>query len=75
MLGRPTSSETSVLPIKRSCGQLVEPAVRLRISLRDTEPAVWRRIVVPGSMSLLELHAVIQTAMGCSLGRNRADIE
>lgn len=37
-------------------------AVQLRVSLRDTD--VWRRLVVPGSLTLLQLHAVLQTAMG-----------
>jgi hypothetical protein len=32
--------------------------------LRDITPPIWRRIVVPASLTLRELHAVIQTAMG-----------
>ena len=39
-----------------------ENAVQLRVSLRDTE--VWRRVLVPASMTLRQLHAVLQTAMG-----------
>jgi hypothetical protein len=39
-------------------------AVELTVVLRDTEPVVWRRIVVPASLSLRQLHAVLQTAMG-----------
>jgi hypothetical protein len=39
-------------------------AVELTVVLGDTEPAVWRRIVVPTSLTLRQLHAVLQTAMG-----------
>lgn len=39
-------------------------AVQLTVTLRGVEPAVWRRLVVPASLTLRELHAVIQTAMG-----------
>jgi hypothetical protein len=38
--------------------------VRLKITLADTEPPIWRRIEVPAGMTLKELHAVIQAAMG-----------
>lgn len=38
--------------------------VRLRISLYGVKPTVWRRFLVPASMTLRELHVVIQAAMG-----------
>ena len=38
--------------------------VRLKITLRGVRPPVWRRLVVPASFTLAELHAVFQTAMG-----------
>ncbi|OXJ22469.1 hypothetical protein CFB82_40730 [Burkholderia sp. HI2714] len=38
--------------------------MRLRVSLQDVMPEVWRRLEVPADMSLAELHAVIQAAMG-----------
>ena len=41
-----------------------EQAVQLFVRLRDIEAPIWRRVVVPASMTLHELHAVIQTAMG-----------
>lgn len=43
-------------------GPRSERAVQLRVSLRDT--GVWRRLVVPESLTLRQLHAVLQTAMG-----------
>jgi hypothetical protein len=37
-------------------------AFQLKIYLRDIEPQIWRRVMVPGSMSLAKLHLVIQGA-------------
>lgn len=39
-------------------------AIQLKIRLTGIEPEIWRRVVVPPSLSLPELHAVIQGAMG-----------
>jgi hypothetical protein len=36
----------------------------LRIELKDIEPLIWRRVVVPTSMNLKWIHSVIQAAMG-----------
>lgn len=47
-------------PARSSSGRALE----LTVTLRDVEPPVWRRIVVPESLTLRELHAVLQTAMG-----------
>ncbi|OFZ13213.1 MAG: hypothetical protein A2X86_09225 [Bdellovibrionales bacterium GWA2_49_15] len=38
--------------------------IELRITLEDTEPAVWRKILVPQTISLENLHYVVQMAMG-----------
>jgi hypothetical protein len=40
------------------------PIYRLRITLRDTKPPIWRRIEVPGTTRLDHLHLMIQAAMG-----------
>lgn len=37
---------------------------QLRVSLEDTDPEVWRRILVPGAARLATLHLVLQGAMG-----------
>ncbi|HEB29488.1 MAG TPA: plasmid pRiA4b ORF-3 family protein, partial [Spirochaetes bacterium] len=37
---------------------------KLKITLLDHEPKIWRIVEVKSSIGLLELHAVIQTAMG-----------
>ena len=38
--------------------------VQLRIELRWIRPKVWRRVLVPSSITLAKLHRVIQAAMG-----------
>ena len=36
----------------------------LAISLKEIEPPIWRRLIVPSSISLKKLHVVLQTTMG-----------
>jgi hypothetical protein len=38
--------------------------VRLRITLEEVRPVVWRRLLVPGSVRLVKLHTMIQASMG-----------
>jgi hypothetical protein len=38
--------------------------VSLKVSLRDIRPPIWRRLLVPGRMTLGDLHQAIQAAMG-----------
>ena len=38
--------------------------IQLRIALTDSEPEVWRRVLVSAEVRLLELHGIIQQAMG-----------
>ena len=37
---------------------------QLKIGLKGIQPPIWRRIQVPGDISLLKLHFIIQIAMG-----------
>ncbi len=37
---------------------------QLKVKLRDSKPPIWRRLVVPGSITLYQLHQIIQIAMG-----------
>ena len=39
---------------------------QLKITLRGSKPPIWRRITVASTMTLGDLHNVIQTAMGWS---------
>ena len=38
--------------------------IRLRITLAEVRPTVWRRLLVPGSVRLTKLHDMFQAAMG-----------
>lgn len=55
---------------------MTETVARLRITLSDTDPEIWRRVEVPVEASLKMLHDVIQDAMGwqdCHLWEFEAD--
>jgi hypothetical protein len=62
LLERAATAPTSAAP--KPARPATEQAVQLTVTLRDIEPPIWRRLVVPASLTLHELHAVIQTAMG-----------
>jgi hypothetical protein len=36
----------------------------LKLEMLEVEPLIWRRLLVPGSITLAQLHEIIQTAMG-----------
>ena len=38
--------------------------VSLKVTLRGVKPPIWRRLLVPGAMTLGDLHHAIQAAMG-----------
>jgi len=39
-------------------------AFQLRISLKEYVPVIWRRLLVPGGVTMAKLHTIFQTAMG-----------
>jgi hypothetical protein len=41
-----------------------EYILALRISLRDVEPPVWRRILLPYDITLMRFHTILQLVMG-----------
>ncbi len=51
-------------PKKRELKRDTGPTYQLEITLAYTEPPVWRRIHIPGLMTLADLHMVIQYCIG-----------
>ncbi len=43
---------------------MAKEILQLRITLRYSDPPIWRRVLVPSDLSLAHLHDVIQRAMG-----------
>lgn len=41
-----------------------QPIYQLKVALRGSRPPIWRRIQVPSTITLAQLHQVIQTSMG-----------
>lgn len=39
-------------------------AVQMRVSIDRIEPQIWRRLIVPSSFNLRDLHLVLQAAFG-----------
>ena len=37
---------------------------QLKVTLLDTSPSIWRRLLVPADLTLAQLHDVLQVAMG-----------
>ena len=37
---------------------------RLKVTLKETEPAIWRRILVPSNVTLQRLHLILQEVLG-----------
>ena len=42
----------------------LDMAYRLKITLKGTKPSIWRRLEVPGNITLAKLHLILQVAMG-----------
>lgn len=50
---------------KRSAKKAASDSMyELKITLREIEPSIWRRIIIPATASLGELHYILQAAMG-----------
>jgi hypothetical protein len=43
---------------------LPQDIYQLKVTLLDTRPPIWRRLLVPSGFALEDLHSVIQAAMG-----------
>jgi hypothetical protein len=65
-----------IAQIEPSTGKPSAPTYHLKVVLNETKPPVWRRLQVPGNANLGWLHAVLQVAMGWTMGRwGNGDVE
>lgn len=48
------------MPTRVSASQ----SFQLKVTLKDSDPPIWRRIAVPEDMTLSKLHSVLQISMG-----------
>lgn len=48
------------MPTKKTATSIYQ----LKITLRDSRPPIWRRVLVPSNFTLLKLHKLVQAAMG-----------
>ncbi len=42
------------------------PHYQIKVGISEAKPPIWRRLIVPGSITLSQLHEVIQISMGWS---------
>ena len=49
---------------KKRLGRTYEQIYKFKISLKDIEPLIWRKIEVPADYTFWDLHVAIQDAMG-----------
>ncbi|GAA3515299.1 hypothetical protein FHR32_008327 [Streptosporangium album] len=64
---RPVSviGAATVAPVVVTKGRFAVGTIhQIKVTLREVSPPVWRRVHVPSTASLAELHEVIQVAMG-----------
>lgn len=52
------------VPRRRAVEHPLGPVYHLKVTLLEIEPPIWRRILVPGTITLDRLHTVIQKTMG-----------
>jgi hypothetical protein len=53
-------------PLKTESGNIsaAEAVCQIKIVLLGTKPPIWRRVLVPAAFTLVQLHDVVQVAMG-----------
>ena len=53
---------------KEACKHMAEQAngtvYQIKVTLRESKPLIWRRVQVPGNITLHKLHMILQSVMG-----------
>lgn len=52
------------MPMPRTTPDKEPRIYQIKVSLRGSQPPIWRRIQVPGNATLADLHQIIQAVMG-----------
>lgn len=52
--------------MKGTRGAVEGPVYQLKVTLKGSKPPIWRRLQVPGNITLHRLHIMLQAAMGWS---------
>jgi hypothetical protein len=52
------------MPTRKTIEEPAAPVYQLKITLKDTKPPIWRRILVSGDTKFSRLHDLLQAAMG-----------
>lgn len=63
-IGMTTRIAGSLIVADAGMNPRVPNALQIRVALVGIEPAIWRRLIVPRSFHLGQLHRVIQAAFG-----------
>jgi hypothetical protein len=59
-----TSQETTLARTAAPQTSAPPRVLSLKVTLRNTRPPIWRRLLVPAGMTLADLHVAIQVTMG-----------
>jgi len=60
----PFAAQLGKLPAKRKKSDGPAPIYQIKVGLRGAKPPIWRRLELPGDISLASLHRAVQIAFG-----------
>lgn len=64
MATKKIASSQAGVPNDRSSSLRWKDIYQIKVTLLGTKPPIWRRLLVPSSLTLAQLHDAVQTAMG-----------
>lgn len=42
-------------------------AYEIKVTIKNSKPPIWRKIIVPADINYMQLHNIIQVAFGCKM--------
>lgn len=64
LLNRKSPDMSNIIPLKKPRAKKIPDLLQLKIELAWIKPTIWRRILVPESITLGNLHQVLQVTFG-----------